>query len=218
MAAWRPRGDVVSDVAPVRSTPVRSCFHNWRDSGLPAQINHALVASARQRDARDHQSTAGVIDSQSVTTTENGGISGDDAGNRIKGRKRYIMTDTCGRLMALCVDAANIQDRDAAVGVFQKLRRDAPKPRHVFADCGYRGPKPRSALITIGRWTIRIVKRCDTAEGFEVLPRRWVVEPTFAWLGRCRRLAKDWEKTIESAEARVLIAHIRRITRRLARA
>ena len=204
------------DFPPVST--VRSCFHNWRDSGLLAQINHAPVASARQRDARDHQPTAGVIDSQSVTTTENDGISGDDAGNRIKGRKRHIMTDTCGHLMVLCVDAANIQDRDAAVGVFQRLRRDAPKPRHVFADCGYRGPKPRSALIAIGRWTIRIVKRCDTAEGFEVLPRRWVVEPTCAWLGRCRRLAKDWEKTIESADARVLIAHIRRITRRLARA
>ena len=153
-----------------------------------------------------------------MKTTENGGISGYDAGKKIKGRKRHIMTDTCGHLLALCVHAANIQDRDGAVGVFQKLKRDAPKLRHVFADCGYRGPKLRSALITIGRWTIQIVKRSDTAEGFEVLPRRWVVERTFAGLGRCRRLAKDWEKTIESAEAWVLIAHIRRMTRCLARA
>ena len=193
-------------------------FYNWRDGGLLAEINHALVALAREREARDHQPTAGVIDSQSVKTTENGGISGYDAGKKIKGRKRHIMTDTCGHLLASCVHAANIQDRDGAVGVFQKLKRDAPKLRHVFADCGYRGPKLRSALITIGRWTIQIVKRSDTAEGFEVLPRRWVVERTFAWLGRCRRLAKDWEKTIESAEAWVLIAHIRRMTRCLARA
>ena len=204
------------DFPPVST--VRYYFYNWRDSGLLAEINHALVALAGEWEARDHQPTAGVIDSQSVKTTENGGISGYDAGKKIKGRKRHIMTDTCGHLLALCVHAANIQDRDGAVGVFQKLKRDAPKLRHVFADCGYRGPKLRSALITIGRWTIQIVKRSDTAEGFEVLPRRWVVERTFAWLGRCRRLAKDWEKTIESAEAWGLIAHIRRMTRCLARA
>ncbi len=204
------------DFPPVST--VRYCFHNWRDSGLLAEINHALVALAREWEARDHQPTAGVIDSQSVKTTENSGISGYDAGKKIKGRKRHIMTDTCGHLLASCVHAANIQHRDGAVGVFQKLKRDAPKLRHVFADCGYRGPKLRSALITIGRWTIQIVKRSDTAEGFEVLPRRWVVERTFAWLGRCRRLAKDWEKTIESAEAWGLIAHIRRMTRCLARA
>lgn len=83
----------------------------------------------------------------------------------------------------------------------------------MFADGGYAGPKLRSALVS---WTLQIVKRSDTAKGFEVLPRRWVVERTFAWLGRCRRLAKDWEKSIESAEACVLIAHIRRVTRILA--
>ena len=138
---------------------VRSCFHNRRDSGLPAQINHAAVAPAGERDARDHRPRAGVMDSQGVKTTGNGGISGDDAGKGIKGRKRHIMTDTCGHPVALCVHAANIQDRDAAVGVFQGLRRDAPEPRHVSADCGDRGPKPRLALIPAGRWTIRIVSK-----------------------------------------------------------
>ena len=77
----------------------------------------------------------------------------------------------------------------------------------MFADGGYAGPKLRGALVNLGRWTLQIVKRSDTAKGFELLPRRWVVERTFAWLGRCRRLAKDWEKSIESAEAWVLIAH-----------
>lgn len=86
----------------------------------------------------------------------------------------------------------------------------------MFADGGYAGPKLRSALVSLGRWTLQRVKRSETAKGFEVLPRRWVVERTFAWLGRCRRLAKDWEKSIESAEACVLIAHIRRVTRILA--
>ena len=196
------RGVSLPKAFPPVST-VRSCFHNRRDSGLPAQINHAAVAPAGERDARDHRPRAGVMDSQGVKTTGNGGISGDDAGKGIKGRKRHIMTDTCGHPVALCAHAANIQDRDAAVGVFQGLRRDAPEPRHVSADCGDRGPKPRLALIPAGRWTIRIVRRCDTAEGFGVLPRRRVVEPALAGLGRCCRLARDREKTIESAEAQV---------------
>ena len=84
-------------------------------------------------------------------------------------------------------------------------------------DGGYAGPKLRDALHAIGRWTVQIVKRSDTAEGFEILPRRWVVERAFAWLGRCRRLSKHWEESIARAEASVLIAHIRRVTRHLAR-
>lgn len=196
---------------------VRYYFYRWRDNGLLVEINRELVAMARIAEGRHSQPTAGVIDSQSVKTTENTSLSGYDAGKKIKGRKRHIMTDTCGNLVAPCIHTADIQDRDGAVSVFQKLGREAPKLRHVFADGGYAGPKLRDALIGIGRWTIQIVKRSDTAQGFEVLPRRWVVERTFAWLGRCRRLAKDWEKSIESAEAWVLIAHIRCITRRLAR-
>ncbi len=88
---------------------------------------------------------------------------------------------------------------------------------HIFADGGYAGPKLRDALKAAGCWTVQTVKRSDIANGFEVLPRRWVVERTLAWLGRCRRLTKDWEKLIASAEAWVLIAHIRRATRYLAR-
>jgi transposase len=92
-----------------------------------------------------------------------------------------------------------------------------PWLRHIFADGGYAGPKLRDALKAIGRWTVQIVRRSDTADGFEIVARRWVVERPLAWLGRCRRLAKDWEKSIASAEAWVTIAHIRRVTRYLAR-
>ena len=113
---------------------------------------------------------------------------------------------------------ADIQDRDGSVSVFEKLGREVSKLHHVFADGGYAGPELRTALIGIGCWTIQIIKRSDTAEGFEVLPRRWVLQRTFARLGCCRRLAKDWEKSIESAEAWVLFAHIRCINQRLPRA
>ena len=113
---------------------------------------------------------------------------------------------------------ASIQDRDGAVAVLASIRRLHPWLRHIFADAGYAGDKLRDALSAPGRWTVQIIKRPDTAQGFEVLPRRWVVERTFAWPGRCRRLAKDFEATIESATAWTLIAHVRRLTRVLTRA
>ena len=158
-----------------------------------------------------------MIDSQSVKTTESGGLRGYDAGKKINGRKRHAVVDTIGLLFGLVVHAADVQDRDGAPAVLASIRRSCPWLRHVFADGGYAGPKLRGALDRIGEWTIEVVKRSDTAKGFEVLPRRWVVERTFAWLGRCRRLARDWEKSVASAEAWIDISHIRLTTRRLAR-
>jgi putative transposase len=153
-----------------------------------------------------------------VRTARNGGIRGYDAGKRIKGRKRHILVDTLGLVLVCVVHSASVQDRDGARDVLRLLEGAFGRIGKIWADGGYAGALVEwvSKLRRRRRIDLEIVKRSDDAKGFEVLPRRWIVERTFAWLENSRRLAKDYETTIGSSRAMIHIAMIRLMVKRLA--
>lgn len=194
-------------------------FRLWKGNGLWVAIHTHLRQEVRAAAGRKRRPSAGIIDSQSVRSTEASDERGYDAGKKINGRKRHVLVDTMGLLLWVMVLPANLQDRDGArellarfFGQCQALRR---RVRHIWADGGYAG-----ALVAwtwqLWRCRLEIVKR-NELHTFKVLPRRWVVERTFGWLGRYRRLNRDYERQAKTGETMVYLAMIRLMLARLGR-
>ena len=189
----------------------------WKLNGLWEAIHTHLREHLRMAEGRNAKPSAAIIDSQSVKSTECSDERGFDAGKKVNGRKRHLLVDTIGLVLLVMVLPANIQDRDGAkqlLGAFfaQKTRR---RVKHIWADGGYAGTLVDYAR-QLWRCTLEIVKRCDL-HTFKVLPRRWVVERTFGWLGRYRRLNRDYERQAKTGETMVYLAMIRLMLARLGR-
>lgn len=197
---------------------VYGVFWRWRNEGVWERIHDALRAKTRKAAGKKPTPTAAIIDSQSIRTAEGGESRGYDAGKKITGRKRHIAVDTLGLILAIVVHQADQQDQDGAWGVLEILHNKFRRLKVVFGDAAYgRSSLPDWVYGTFG-WVLQTVLRPVGMKGFVVLPKRWIVERTFAWLARYRRHSKDYEKTTASAEALAHIALIALMTKRLAKA
>jgi transposase len=212
--AWRL---VPHDLAPWNAA--YQVFAAWTADGTWARIHDVLRDQVRERDGRDPQPSAAVLDSQSVKSCEGGEGIGYDAGKRVRGRKRHLLVDTLGLVLVGIVHSASVQDRAGARRVLTGIRRRFPLLGLVWVDGGY----VNSVDARLVDWAheqenlqIVAVPRNVDVKGFQVLPRRWVVERTFGWLTRCRRLARDYERKTDHAEAMIQFAMIRLMAARLA--
>lgn len=196
---------------------VYGVFGRWQRNDTWAALNDALRILVRKAQGKRSQPTAAILDSQSVKSAGHGGQVGYDAGKRIKGRKRHLLVDTLGLILGVVVTPANTTERDGAKAVLLRVLAWFSWLRLLWVDGGYTGSE-FAGWVKAQRRKLKteVVKRSDEVRGFKVLPRRWVVERTFGWLMHHRRLVRDYERTLTSAEAFVYLAMIRIQLRRLA--
>lgn len=194
-------------------------FRAWAADGTWDRIHDCLRDQVRIADGRDPQPSAAVLDSQSAKSHQGGQAIGYDAGKRVRGRKRHLLVDTCGLVLRAVVHSASIQDRAGAKLVLTGIRALFPQVGLVWVDGGYVNVVDARLVDWAAEsenLKIVAVPRNADVKGFQVLPRRWVVERTFSWLGRCRRLARDYERKTAHAEAMIKVAMIRLMAARLA--
>jgi len=231
------RGGIAWRSMPHDLPPWQTVYHYhrlWRLRGIWEELHTTLRELVRGRAGREATPSAAIIDSQSVKTTEAGGPRGYDGGKKVNGRKRHLLVDTLGLVLAVKVHEGDLQDRAGAVLLLRDLPGVFPRMRHLWADAGYTGKLGAEIKQHLG-WTLEIVKHpwsgwqgtwapkdapprvVEIPAGFVVLKRRWVVERTFAWLGKSRRMAKDYEALVDTAENLVYEVMVRLMVRRLAR-
>jgi transposase len=212
--AWRL---VPHDLAPWHAA--YRWFRLWSATGVWDDIHHCLREQVRRAEGRDPEPTAAVLDSQSAKSACGGEQIGYDAGKKTRGRKRHLLVDTLGLLLICVVHSASVQDRAGAKLVLCSITEEHSDIGLIWADGGYANSVDASLIDWADQELgirLEIVKRNDDTQGFQVLPRRWVVERTLGWLTRCRRLCRDYERTIAHAEDFIKIAMIRLMAARLA--
>lgn len=193
-------------------------FRQWSLTGVWDDIHDALRDQVRQAEGRDPAPSAAVLDAQSARSASGGEAIGYDAGKRVRGRKRHILVDTLGLLLICVVHSASIQDRAGAKLVLSWLDQQYPSIGLIWVDGGYANVVDDSLVDWAAHELgvrLEVVKRSDDVKGFQVLPRRWVVERSLGWLTRCRRLCRDYERTIAHAEDFIKVAMIRLMAARL---
>jgi putative transposase len=193
-------------------------FRRWRDSGVWEQLNDNLRETVRLEAERAAEPSAAIIDSQSVKSSAVAGERGFDGAKLVTGRKRHILVDVLGLLLVVLVHKASVSEREGAKALLQRAKHKGFKRLVlIWADGGYSGQAMIAWVFGLAAWILEIVKRNDEVKGFEVLPHRWIVERTFAWLGRYRRLSKDYEVLTQTSEAWIYAAMVNLMLARLAR-